>query len=95
MLRVLEHVFQAERAGAFQTIGQALPRIDARSQVTGETRYYADRTFPGLLHAAIARSECDHALIRDLDLGAAEAMPGVARILTHKDVPNNWYTVLK
>ncbi|MGH7082422.1 MAG: xanthine dehydrogenase family protein molybdopterin-binding subunit [Acetobacteraceae bacterium] len=95
MLRVLEHVFQAERAGAFQTIGQALPRIDARSHVTGETRYYADRTFPGLLHAAIARSECHHALIRDLDLGAAEAMPGVARILTHQDVPNNWYTILK
>lgn len=95
MLSVLEHVFQTERAGAFQAIGQALPRIDARAHVTGETRYYADRTFPGLLHAAIARSEYHHALIRDLDLDRAAAMPGVARILTHRDVPNNWYTILK
>ncbi len=95
MARILENVFTAERAASFHAVGQALPRIDAHSHVTGATRYYADRIFPNLLHVAMARSALHHALIRHVDLSAAQAVKGVARILTHRDVPNNWYTILK
>jgi len=95
MDRVPEDAFAAERAGSFHTVGHALPRIDARSHVTGATRYYTDRSFPGLLHAVMVRSDRHHALLRNIDLSAAEAAKGVVRIITHKDVPNNWYTILK
>ena len=30
-----------------------------------------------------------------VDTSAAEAVKGVVKVLTHKDVPNNWYTILK
>ncbi|HUA77241.1 MAG TPA: molybdopterin cofactor-binding domain-containing protein [Acetobacteraceae bacterium] len=93
--RIREDIFAAERAGVFRAVGRALPRIDARAHVSGSTRYYADRSFPGLLHVVMARSERHHALIGGIDLSAAEAVKGVVRILTHKDVPNNWYTILK
>ena len=41
------------------------------------------------------RSERHHAKLVDVDTSAAEAVKGVVKVLTHEDVPNNWYTVLK
>ena len=48
-----------------------------------------------MLHLKMHRSERHHARIRAVDLSAAEAVPGVVRVLTHDDVPNNLYTLLK
>jgi CO/xanthine dehydrogenase Mo-binding subunit len=95
MTDILDTIFAAERAGTFHTIGESMQRIDASSHTTGATKYYADRTFPGLLHAVLVRSTEHHALIKGVDIRAAEQVAGVHRILTHKDVPNNWYTILK
>jgi CO/xanthine dehydrogenase Mo-binding subunit len=41
------------------------------------------------------RSERHHALLKDVDHSAALDVPGVVRVLTHEDVPNNWYTILR
>ena len=42
------------------------------------------------------RSERHHAkLLERRHLERAEAVKGVVKVLTHKDVPNNWYTILK
>jgi CO/xanthine dehydrogenase Mo-binding subunit len=41
------------------------------------------------------RSERHHALLEDVDCSAALEVPGVVRVLTHEDVPNNWYTILR
>ena len=40
------------------------------------------------------RSSRHHALIKHVDTSEAAAVPGVVRVLTHEDVPNNWYTIL-
>jgi CO/xanthine dehydrogenase Mo-binding subunit len=78
----------------FTTIGGSAPRSDIMGHVTGRTQYYADRSFPGLLHLKMVRSPHHHARIVSLDTSAAEKVPGVVRILTHKDVPKNVYTIL-
>ena len=41
------------------------------------------------------RSERHHANLVEVDTSAAEAVKGVVKVLTYKDVPNNWYTILK
>jgi CO/xanthine dehydrogenase Mo-binding subunit len=87
--------FAAEREADFHVIGTAAPRSDARGHVTGQTRYFEDVSYPGMLHLKMHRSDRHHALIRDVDTSAAEVTPGVKRVLTYRDVPNNWYTILR
>ena len=52
-------------------------------------------TFPNTLHLKMVRSTRHHALISGSTSAPAMQVPGVVRVLTHKDVPNNWYTILK
>ena len=87
--------FTVEREADFHVIGTAAPRSDARGHVTGQTRYFEDVAYPGMLHLKMHRSDRHHALITDVDTSEAEATPGVKRVLTHRDVPNNWYTILR
>ena len=87
--------FAGEREDGFDVIGTPVQRSDALGHVTGRTEFFEDVQPPGLLHLKMARSERHHALLRDVDLSAALAVPGVVRILTHEDVPNNWYTILR
>jgi len=47
-----------------------------------------------MLYLKMVRSPHDHARIRSVDLSEAEKHPGVHRILTHKDIPHNLYTIL-
>ena len=70
-------------------VGRALVRHDAVEKVAGRTRYAADFGLPGMLHAALKRSDLPHARLLRVDTSAAEAVPGVASILTAKDVPEN------
>ena len=93
----MEHVkefFAKERAEGHQAVGVNNKRTDIDGHVTGRTQYYADRTFPGMLHLAMVRSPHHHAKILSVDTSDAEKMPGVVRVLTHKDVPKNVYTIL-
>ena len=62
--------------------------------MTGRTEFFEDINPTGLLHLKIHRSTHHHALIKGVDTSAALAVPGVVRVLTHEDVPNNWYTIL-
>ena len=93
----MEHVkefFANERKEGFNTIGVSEIRSDASGHVTGRTQFYADRGIAGLLHLKMVRSPHHHARILKVDTSEAEKVPGVVRILTHKDVPKNIYTIL-
>ncbi len=70
-------------------VGRALPRHDARDKVAAATAYAADWAMPGMLHAAVLRSPYPSARIVKLETAAAARMPGVAVVLTAKDVPRN------
>jgi CO/xanthine dehydrogenase Mo-binding subunit len=87
--------FADEREADFDVIGRPVQRADALGHVTGRTEFFEDLHPAGLLHLKMHRSERDHALIKSVDSTAALAEPGVVRVLTHEDVPNNWYTILR
>ncbi|QKW36879.1 xanthine dehydrogenase family protein molybdopterin-binding subunit [Actinomadura sp. NAK00032] len=90
-----EEFFKDERKSDFTVIGTTVQRSDALGHVTGRTEFFEDRTFPDLAHVKIHRSVHHHALIDDVDYSEALKVPGVLRVITHKDVPSNWYTVLR
>lgn len=55
--------------------------------VTGTEQFTMDSTPPGLLHLAVLSSPLAHARITSIDTTAAEALPGVRLVLTHRDSP--------
>jgi carbon-monoxide dehydrogenase large subunit len=67
-------------------IGQPVKRIEDLPLLQGRGRFVDDLQFPGLLHAAFVRNPHAHALIHGIDTEAANAMPGVAAVLTLSDL---------
>ncbi|MET0456788.1 MAG: molybdopterin cofactor-binding domain-containing protein [Mycobacterium sp.] len=55
--------------------------------VTGTEQYTMDHTPEGLLHMAVVRSPVAHARIVAIDTAAADQLPGVRLVLTHRDSP--------
>lgn len=63
-----------------------MSRNDGWAKASGATRYVADVTLPGLLHAALVRSPVPHGRILRVDSGRAAAAAGVAGVFTASDV---------
>lgn len=72
-----------------QGIGQSVPRVDARSKVTGAAKYPGDLVMDGMLHAKVLFAGRPHARIRSIDASKAAAVPGVVAVFTARDVPVN------
>ncbi len=68
-------------------VGKPLRRIDALGKCTGTTVYAGDYTMPNMLHAKVFRSGEPSARIIRLDVSRAEALDGVACVLTADDLP--------
>jgi CO/xanthine dehydrogenase Mo-binding subunit len=71
-----------------------LRRIDALGKVTGETLYPGDIYLPESLAAKILFAGRPHAIVRRLETGRAEAVPGVVAVFTARDVPVNEYGLI-
>jgi len=70
-------------------------RRDTVDKLTGKERFSGDYKIPGVLALAIARSSEAHALIKNIDLTKAKALPGVVRVFTAEDVPGeNSYGII-
>ncbi|MCG3168876.1 MAG: Caffeine dehydrogenase subunit alpha [Pseudomonadales bacterium] len=67
-------------------IGREVDRIEDRSLVTGHAPFIDNFTLPDMLHCAILRSPHPHARIVGIDTSRAEALPGVAAVLTGEDM---------
>jgi hypothetical protein len=87
-------LFADERDDNLSEIGQPVIRQDILGHVTGRTPFYDDHLFEGLLHMRCVRAPHHHARIRSVDTSAAEAMPGVVRLIRPSDVPVNMNTLL-
>lgn len=72
------------------SIGADVPRRDAEDKLRGRTRYTVDLVKPGLLHAAVRRSDVAAARILRIDAEAARAMPGVRAVVTAADAPGRY-----
>ncbi len=77
---------RAER-GLRGGIGDSPARPDGRQKVTGEFAYASDLWLDGMLWGVTLRSPHPRARLLGLDISAALAVPGVAAVLTHEDVP--------
>jgi CO/xanthine dehydrogenase Mo-binding subunit len=66
-------------------IGKKMPRVDTRAKVTGEARFTADLNLPRMLVGKILRSPHPHARILNIDVSAAQKLPGVKAVVTGKD----------
>jgi aldehyde oxidoreductase len=69
--------------------GSKYPRPSAIAKVTGTADYGADlglKMPPGTLQLALVQAKISHANILGIDTTEAEGMPGVVKVITHKDV---------
>jgi len=69
--------------------GTRYPRPTAIGKVTGTLDYGQDlglKMPPGTLQVALVQAKVSHANILAIDTAAAEAMPGVAKVVTYRDV---------
>ncbi|KQT90729.1 aldehyde oxidase [Marmoricola sp. Leaf446] len=62
---------------------------------TGREAFTLDQPGTGVLHMALLQSPRAHARITRLDTAAAEALPGVHLVLTHRDVPDVRYSTAR
>jgi putative selenate reductase molybdopterin-binding subunit len=76
----------------FRVVGKSVRKIDALSLALGKPSYVADFKPPDALHVSILGSPHAHAVIKAIDTGAAERMPGVAGVLHHGNVPRIVHT---
>jgi len=68
-------------------VGKPFRKVDARAKCTGQTKFADDIVLPRMLSCKILRSHEPHALIKNIDVSKALALPGVIAIITGKDLP--------
>lgn len=81
--RRADAVREAGRCG----VGQSAARYFAEALALGDKPYVADMRAEGMLHGAVRLSDHPRARVLKIDVARALAMPGVARVLTARDVP--------
>src|SRR3569833_1045687 len=68
-------------------VGQSIERVEDAALLTGRGRYIDDLGVPpGTQHAAVLRSPHPLAVIRSIDVSAANAAMGAAAVITAADV---------
>ena len=69
-----------ESGPELKRVGRPVPRVDARSKVTGEAQYVADIKMEGMLYGQMLFSPHPHAVIKKIDTSKARALPGVRAV---------------
>ncbi len=72
-------------------IGSSLARVDAQAKTLGTGQYVDDMHLDDMLHGAVLRSPYPRALIKGINVSAAQAAPGVEAVMTAADVPGERY----
>ncbi|MCB9736100.1 MAG: selenium-dependent xanthine dehydrogenase [Deltaproteobacteria bacterium] len=76
-------------------VGARLGRYRGAAMVLGDRPYTDDLQFDGMLHGAVRLSDHARARVVAIDTTKAEALPGVVRVATAKDVPGErWYGLI-
>ena len=77
------------------SVGTSIQRRDGDGHIKGQTQYVDDYQFQDLKHLHCVRSPVPYADIDGIDFSAAEEVDGFVDYLTHEDVANNHYTILR
>ena len=70
-------------------VGARHPKYQAADLVLGRHDYVADIVVPDMVHGALRFSDHPRARVLAIDTSAAEALPGVIRVVTASDVPGD------
>ena len=70
-----------------RSVGKSAIRVDAFEKATGRAKYMDDLCDRSALIVKICHSTIAHGYVRAVDSSAAEAIPGVVKVLTCFDVP--------
>ena len=68
-------------------IGYSYPKVEAYEKALGTGPYVADMKIDNLCYGALCFSEHPRAVVRKIDISAAEKMEGVIRLFTGADIP--------
>ncbi len=79
----------------YSYIGKSVPRVDARSKVTGEAVFTADVSLPRMLVGKILRSPLPHARILNVDVSRAKKVRGVHAVVTGADTAGEKWGVFR
>ena len=71
-----------------KSVGKSVQRVDAYEKATGRAKYMDDLCDRGALIVKICHSTIAHGFVKSVDTAAAEAVPGVVKVLTCFDVPD-------
>lgn len=77
----------APPADEMTVVGKPVAATGSQQIVTGQARYVADLSFPGMLVGRLLYTAYPSARIVALDVERARSLPGVVAVLTHRDVP--------
>lgn len=70
-------------------VGKPINRPDAVAKAIGSAKFTDDLQFDGMLYARVLRAGVPSAILRGLDLSAAQSLPGVIKILTEADLQHD------
>jgi len=77
--------FSAE--GGTAKVGARMVRVDSDEKLLGTGEFVDDMKVPGMLYGVALRAKYPRALVKKIDISAAQACPGVELVLTARDVP--------
>jgi putative selenate reductase molybdopterin-binding subunit len=80
------------KSEALHSVGKPEPKVDAAKLAQGKPAFAADIEMRGMLYAKVLKSPYAHAEIKSIDASRAKALPGVAAVLTYKDIPRVAYS---
>ena len=72
-------------------VGTKAKRVDAFDKVTGRAKFTEDLCPRDALVAKVLHSTIAHGYVRAIDISEAEKIPGVVKIFTCFDVPENYF----
>ncbi|WP_420310458.1 xanthine dehydrogenase family protein molybdopterin-binding subunit [Streptomyces sp. YS-B37] len=72
-------------------VGAPLSRVDGRLKVTGRATYAAEHDIEGVVHAVAVDSSVGRGRITGIDTRAAQAQPGVLKVISHLNAPDLAY----
>jgi CO/xanthine dehydrogenase Mo-binding subunit len=77
---------RATQATETPQVGRSVPRLESWLKVTGRAEYVHNLRLPGMLYGKIFRSSVAHGRIKRIDVSAAQALGGVYKVITGREV---------
>ena len=74
-------------------VNKGVPKVDYEALVTGQGVYVNDLAPADCLVVKVLRSPHAHALIEDINISRAKAVPGIEAVFTYKDCPDKRFTL--